>query len=82
MMTVEDNGIHITREDSGEFLVPTYSLQASEFWTRERLEKFAKQILEQRLVDGEFLIRNGFKREYGATLRESVRISSATPCVS
>ena len=70
MLTVEEGGIYITREDSGQFLLLTYSFQASQYWTRGRLEKLAKQILNQRLVDGEFLIRNGFKREYGASLRE------------
>jgi len=80
-MTVEGNGIHITREDCG-CLVLTYSFKCiGSYQTRERLEELAKQVLKQRLVDNEFLINNGFKREYGAraSMRKSVPISPPLP---
>jgi hypothetical protein len=80
-MTVEGIGINITREDCG-CLVLTYSFKCiGSPQTRERLEGLAKQVLEQRLVDNEFLINNGFKREYGArgSMRKSVTISPLLP---
>ena len=80
-MTVEGIGISITREDCG-CLVLTYSFKCiGSPQTRERLEGLAKQVLEQRLVDNEFLINNGFKREYGArgSMRKSVTISPLLP---
>ena len=80
-MTVEGIGINITREDCG-CLVLTYSFKCiGSPQTRERLEGLAKQVLEQRLVDNEFLINNGFKREYGAraSMRKSVPISPPLP---
>jgi hypothetical protein len=80
-MTVEGIGINITREDCG-CLVLTYSFKCiGSPQTRERLEGLAKQVLEQRLVDNEFLINNGFKREYGArgSMRKSVMISPPLP---
>jgi hypothetical protein len=76
-MTLEDNGIYITREDCG-CLVLTYSFRCiGSYQTRERLEGLAKQILNHRLVDNEFLINNGFKLEYGAkaSKRKPVPIS-------
>jgi hypothetical protein len=81
-MTVEGNGIHITREDCG-CLVLTYSFKCiGSYQTRERLEELAKQVLKQRLVDNEFLINNGFKREYGARARRKpVPISPPSPPV-
>jgi hypothetical protein len=80
-MTVEGIGINITREDCG-CQVLTYSFKCiGSPQTRERLEGLAKQVLEQRLVDNEFLINNGFKREYGArgSMRKSVTISPPLP---
>jgi hypothetical protein len=75
-MTVEGIGIYITREDCG-CLVLTYSFKCiGSPQTRERLEGLAKQVLKQRLVDNEFLINNGFKREYGA---RGSRCRSAPP---
>jgi hypothetical protein len=74
MMSVEDSGIYITRDDEG--LVLIYSLQASKFKTKRQLKKFAKQILKQKYVDSEFLMQSGFRREYGAT---PCRVKRATP---
>jgi hypothetical protein len=82
-MTLEGNGIYITREDCG-CLVLTYSLKRiGSYQTRERVEGLAKQVLKQRLVDNEFLINNGFKREYGAraSMRKSAPISPPSPPV-
>jgi len=70
-MKVEDDGIYITREDSGEFLILTYSFKRPSDWTKGQLEDLASQILKQQRVDDEFLINHGFKREYGA--RASMR---------
>ena len=80
MMSVEDSGIYITRDDEG--LVLTYSFQKGEH-SREQLEELASQVLKHMLVDDEFLINNGFKREYGAraSMKKSVPISHATPPV-
>ena len=82
-MTLEGNGIYITREDCG-CLVLTYSLKRiGSYQTRERVEGLAKQVLKQRLVDNEFLINNGFKREYGArpSMRKLAPISPPSPPV-
>jgi hypothetical protein len=65
-MKVEDDGIYITREDSGEFLILTYSFKRPSGCPKAQLEDLASQILKQQRVDDEFLINNGFKREYGA----------------
>jgi len=80
MLSVEDSGIYITRDDEG--LVLTYSFQAGEH-SREQLEELASLLLKQSLVDDEFLINNGFKREYGAraSMKKSAPTSPLTPPV-
>jgi hypothetical protein len=80
-MKIEDDGIYITREDSGEFLILTYSFKRPSDWTKAQLEDLASQILKQQCVDDEFLINNGFTREYGAiaSMRKSLPISPPSP---
>jgi hypothetical protein len=63
MMSVEDDGIYITREADDDGLLLTYSFKPRHC-TPELLEGLAEHILKQSLVDDTFLINKGFKREY------------------
>jgi len=65
MMSVQSDGIYITREADDDGLVLAYSFEPDHY-TREMLEGLAWRILGHNLVDDEFLIKNGFKREWGA----------------
>jgi hypothetical protein len=79
-MSVEDDGIYITREDEDCGLLPIYSFHAGHY-TREQFEELAGHILKQTLVDDAFLINNGFEREYGARagMRKMIPISLPAP---
>ena len=80
-MKIEDDGIYITREDSDEFLILTYSFKRPSDCTKAQLEDLVSQILQQQRVDDEFLTNHGFKREDRtiARMRKSVPISPPTP---
>jgi len=82
-MSVEDDGIFITRWDeySGA-QAPIYSFRPGHY-TREQFEEVAGHILKQTLGDDEFLIGNGFKREYWAraNARKTVPVSPPAPAV-
>jgi hypothetical protein len=83
MMSVESDGIYITRwEEDCVAGLPTYSFKPRHY-TPGLLEGFARYILDRSLVDDEFLIKNGFEREYGARagMRKTVPISLPTPPV-
>jgi hypothetical protein len=81
MMSIDDGGINITRwdQDCGA-PIPIYSFQAGHY-RREQVEELAGHILKQTLLDDEFLINNGFEREYGAraNVRKMVPISLPAP---
>jgi hypothetical protein len=78
MMSIEGNGIYITRDDV-DCTVLAYSFQAGRHYTRELLEGLARHILDQSLVDDAFLIKNGFKREYGARVNMKKPVPSSLP---
>jgi hypothetical protein len=64
-LEVEERGIFLTREDP-DCLVLTYSFTATSNQPVEWLEEVAQRILSQHPVGEEFLLANGFRREYGA----------------
>jgi hypothetical protein len=81
MMSVQSDGIYITRwEEDCAVGLPIYSFKPRHY-TPGLLEGLARYILDQSLVDDEFLIKNGFEREYGAraNMRKTVPISPPTP---
>jgi hypothetical protein len=81
-MSVEYDGIYITRWDEDCIGLPLYSFRPRHY-TPGLLEGLARYILDQGLVGDEFLIKNGFQREYGASasIRKTVPINLRTPPV-
>jgi hypothetical protein len=65
-MSVERDGIYITREESGECLLLTYAYRCKA--GNGRLDALATRILgvEVEGLTGELLLSLGFTREYGA----------------
>jgi len=67
-MTVDKEGIFITREDDG-YTVPTYVFKPPSEWPKEQVMEFADRVLKVRPLSGTWLIGAGFKRCYGGPSR-------------
>ena len=76
MMTVDGEGIWITREDAARWTVTTYLFKTPREWPKEQVLEFAAHVLEVRPLTIEWLVGAGFKRCYGVWGREPSSLRS------
>ncbi len=65
VMTVDKEGIWITRKDDG-WTVPTYLFKPPSEWPKEQVVEFAARVLKVKTLTGEWLVGAAFERCYGA----------------
>jgi len=76
-LTVDEEGIWITREDGGGYTVKTYGFKPPSEWSEEQVVEFAARVLEVRPLTSEWLVGAGFKRCYGAFTPKALQPSHA-----